>query len=106
LDSLNTAQNQLKQATDNARAAVMQTTNQIQGQVDQASAQIDRFGSGVVQASQVLSESLQPPVPPVMTASATLPNFPPSPPSGSIGDSGATPTVIDPNAQWRKPTPR
>jgi hypothetical protein len=124
LDNITAAQNQLKQATDNARAAVYQTSNQIQGQVNTASAQMDRLGAGVVQASQVLSDSLQDPIPPIVPSATGASSvgapprsyalegsgMPSSPPatstSGSIGDSAPTTTVVDPNAQWRKPTPR
>ncbi len=102
VDQVASAQNQLKQATDSARAAVMQSTQNLQNQVEQASARADKMGAGVVQASQILSESALgalPAVPP-STPGATLPGT-----SGSLSDQGGS-TVIDPNAQWRKPTPR
>jgi hypothetical protein len=102
VDQVAAAQNQLKQATDNARAAVLQSTQQIQSQVEQASARADRFGAGVVQASQVLNEAAQAPPPPPPSISAWTP---PTPASGSLSDQ--EPVVADdPNAQWRKPVPR
>jgi hypothetical protein len=120
VDPVASAQNQLKQATESARAAVMQSSQSLQNQVEQASARVDRMGAGVVQASQILSDSAMgalPPVPP-STPGATSPGAfsapvaipPSSTPSvpgtnGSLSDQGGS-TVIDPNAQWRKPTPR
>ena len=102
VDQVASAQNQLKQATDNARAAVMQSTQSLQNQVEQASARADKMGAGVVQASQILGDA----------ARGTLPSDIPSNSgaggsgiSGSLSDQGGT-TVTDPNAQWRKPTPR
>lgn len=97
VDQVASAQNQLKQATDSARSAVMQSTQNLQNQVEQASARADKMGAGVVQASQILSDSAMgalPPMPP--SASGT---------NGSLSDQGGT-TFTDPNAQWRKPTPR
>lgn len=127
VDNLNNAQNQLQAATNNARNAVFNSTNSINSQVELASARVNRFGEGVVQASQVLSDAARDPipVPPVgpSTSFATSPSglpgtsgyaaptagalpsnsvpstSSPSSSSGRIGD-----TVEDPNASWRKPT--
>jgi hypothetical protein len=128
VDSIASAQSQLKAASDSARNSINQTTNSINSQVELASARLDRFGNGVVQASQVLSDAAMDPspVPPVVpsTSYATSPAGLPgtsgygapstgvglpstsgvpvtSGSSGRIGD-----TVEDPNAQWRKPVPR
>jgi len=128
VNQMTAAQNHLKQATDSARAAVYQSTSQVQGQVDQASAKLDQIGNGVVQAGQVVSDAFQDPPPgfpltpgapsgyalegsgyPGTESSSVAPASAPSnagestapPASGRIGD-----TVEDPNAQWRKPTPR
>lgn len=128
VDSIASAQSQLKAASDSARNSINQTTNSINSQVELASARLDRFSNGVVQASQVLADAAQDPspVPPVVpsTSYATSPAGLPgtsgygapstggglpstsgvpvtSGSSGRIGD-----TVEDSNAQWRKPVPR
>lgn len=105
VNQVTSAQNQLKQATDSARSAVLQSTQQIQSQVEQASARVNLLGDGVVQASQVLDDAMRGPV------SASLPSAPPAPPSGAEGASGslsdrAMATADESNAQWRKPLPR
>jgi hypothetical protein len=82
VDQVAAAQNQLKQATDNARSAVFQSTQTIQSQVEQAASRADRLGSGVVQASQILTDAAQAPT----TIDAT--------------------TTIDASLPWRTPQPR
>ncbi len=101
VDQVASAQNQLKQATDNARAAVMQTTQSFQSQVEQAGARADKLGAGVVQASKILNDAATGalPTPPVVTP-GTLGS-----PSGSLSDRDGG-IATDPNAQWRKPVPR
>lgn len=115
--------------------AINKSSNAINSSVQQASARIDRLGQGVAQASEVLSAAVQDPLPmpPVVSGSspspagtalsvpgpslAPLPALPSSlpsaqpavysPSSGSPSSPGSlSDTVVDPNAQWRKPTPR
>jgi hypothetical protein len=105
IDPVVAAQNQLKQATDSARAAVMQSTQSIQSQVEQASARADRVGAGVVQASQILNDAALGALPPVPPGSPGLVTPNASGVSGSMSDQ-STEIATDPNAQWRKPTPR
>lgn len=109
VDQVAAAQNQLKQATDSARAAVMQSTQNLQSQVDQASARADKMGAGVVQASQILSDAAMgslPPIPPAMPAASgtTGSSLPAQSPPGLPGASGSLADEGSP--QWRKPTPR
>ncbi|MEI6524806.1 MAG: hypothetical protein WCP62_02185 [Planctomycetota bacterium] len=92
-DAVASAQNELKLATDNARAAIEKSANSVNSTVSQAGATLDRVGSGVVQATGILESSLYDPAPVPSTISGS---------SGSITD---TPTE-DPNSQWRKPIPR
>ena len=103
------AQNDLRIATDNARMAIEKSANSINSGVSQAGARIDRVGSGVVQASEILESSFQDPVPfpPMAVPPATsLPStLLPAASSGSIGDSTGEPSV-EGNSQWRKPIPR
>ena len=130
VDGIAAAENQVFGVTQNVTNALQQSsnainksTNAINSSVQQASARIDRAGQGVAQASEVLTAAVQDPLPlppvvsgntpaPVVSASsvsvpssaatpsaATPSAAPPS--SGSLSD-----TVVDPNAQWRKPTPR
>lgn len=98
------AQAQLQSVTDNTRTRVQQTAGQINSSVEQASARIDRFGNGVVQASNILSEAAQPvnyaadySMP--QTAPAAPGSTAPSTSSGRISDGSA-----DPNAAWRRPS--
>jgi len=92
-DAVASAQNELKLATDNARAAIEKSANSVNSTVSQAGATLDRVGSGVVQATGILESSLYDPAPVPSTISGS---------SGSITD---TPNE-DPNSQWRKPIPR
>lgn len=106
VDQVASAQNQLKQATDSARAAVFDSTQNIQNQVDQAASRADRISAGVVQASQVLSDAAVGPLPaggsvPVSASSQITDSVP----SGSLSDQAPAPP-IESNPQWRKPTPR
>jgi hypothetical protein len=105
VDPVASAQNQLKQATDSARAAVMQSTQSIQNQVEQAGARADRIGAGVVQASQILNDAAHGTLPPVPPGSPGFASPNAAGMSGSVSDRD-TETAADPNAQWRKPTPR
>jgi hypothetical protein len=120
VDNIVAAESQFKAATDNARNAVVQSTNSINSQVELASARLNRLGDGVVQASQVLSDAARDPipVPPVTpsTSFATSPTGLPgtsgyaAPPTGSLPSTSSNgrigDTVEDPNAAWRKPAPR
>ncbi|MBM3963523.1 MAG: hypothetical protein FJ308_00420 [Planctomycetes bacterium] len=113
-DGIAAAENQVLGVTQNVTNALQQSsnainksTNAINSSVQQASARIDRLGQGVAQASEVLTATVQDPLPlpPVVSGSIPAPVVSPSntapSSSGSLSD-----TVIDPNAQWRKPTPR
>lgn len=113
-DAVAAAQNDLRIATDNARMAIEKSANSINSGVSQAGARIDRVGSGVVQASEILESSFKDPipfppiaVPPSTSLPATsLPATPlPAASSGSIGDSTGEPSA-EGNSQWRKPIPR
>jgi hypothetical protein len=99
VDQVAAAQNQLKQATDEARAAVIQSTQNLQGQVEQAATRADRIGAGVVQASQVLSDAATGPL-----SSGPLSSGSSAP--ASSGSSAPPAIATDPNAQWRTPRPR
>jgi len=118
-DAVASAQNELRMATDSARSAIEKSANTVNSTVNQASARLDRVGSGVVQATGILESSIKDPIPlppPVTGFSAAAGSPPPGfsglPPttapnassqsSGTISDSSKE----DPNAQWRKPTPR
>lgn len=90
------AQAQLQSVTDNTRNAVQQTAGQINSRVEQASARIDRFGNGVVQASNILSEAAQPAN---YTADVSMPPTSTPTAAGRISDVPA-----DPNAAWRRPS--
>lgn len=119
------AENQVLGVTQNVTNALQQSsnainksTNAINSSVQQASARIDRLGQGVAQASEVLTAAVQDPLPlpPVVSGSIPAPVISPSniPTPSSAAPSNTAPsssgslsdTVIDPNAQWRKPTPR
>jgi|694.fasta_scaffold09924_6 hypothetical protein len=125
LDPLNEAQNQLKLASDNARQAVSRSAQSINNGVVQASGTIQSaFGDALPLPPVVMSASGSRPatgsfapdpsgIPgtggyassPQSNASGAASN---PPTSGSIGDSAAGDPAaqLDPNAQWRKPTPR
>lgn len=103
VDQVASAQNQLKQATDSARAAVMQTTQSFQSQVEQAGARADKLGAGVVQASQILNDAATGALPAPSVVSPAIPGSPSTGGSHSDRDGGI---ATDPNAQWRKPVPR
>ncbi|MFN7627015.1 MAG: hypothetical protein ACK5PZ_09310 [Pirellula sp.] len=124
-DGIAAAENQVVGVTQNVTNALQQSsnainksTNAINSSVQQASARLDRLGQGVAQASEVLTAAVQDPLPlpPVVSASIPAPvvsasNVPA--PSSAVPSSAAPPssgslsdTVVDPNAQWRKPTPR
>lgn len=120
-DAVASAQNELRMATDGARSAIEKSANSVNSTVSQASARLDRVGSGVVQATGILESSLKDPIPlpPPVTGFATpvgspAPDFsglPPTTAPVSSAQSGASGTIgdaskEDPNAQWRKPTPR
>lgn len=125
VDGIAAAENQVLGVTQNVTNALQQSskainnsTNAINSSVQQASARLDRLGQGVAQASEVLTAAVQDPLPlpPVVSGSSPAPvvsasNIPA--PSSSAPSSSAPPssgslsdTVVDPNAQWRKPTPR
>jgi len=97
------AQNDLRIATDNARSAIEKSANSITSGVSQAGAQIDRVGTGVVQASQVLEASFQEPVP--LPPSSLPPGSLPPASTGSINDLTSEPSA-EANSPWRKPVPR
>ena len=84
-DGVAAAQNELKLASDSARAAVERSTNAINSGVYQAGARLDRIGSGVVQATGILESSISGPLP--TGASGSLSDMP--------KDAG--------DLQWRKP---
>jgi len=115
--------------------AINKSSNAINSSVQQASARIDRLGQGVAQASEVLTAAVQDPLPmppvvsgpspspagtalsvpgpsmaPLPAPPSSLPSAQPavySPSSGSPSSPvSLSDTVVDPNAQWRKPTPR
>ena len=89
-DAVAAAQNDLRLATENARAAVEKSANSVNDGVSQAGARLDRIGSGIVQATGIVESSLKDPIP-----------LPPAS-SGSLSDAPQE----DPNSQWRKPIPR
>lgn len=110
-DAVAAAQNELRLATENARAAIEKSANSVNTTVTQAGARLDRVGSGVVQATGILESSLMDPIPMPSGGPAPVgsqvPGLPmstgsPSSSSGSISDLPDT----DTNAQWRKPTVR
>ncbi len=109
--SITNAQNQLQNATINTRNTVQQGADQLNNRVEQASARIDRFSQGVVQASQILSEAATLPVTPNTTGVYADRSFAPSaegiPGTNGYGATGASysvpVTTNDPNAQWRSP---
>lgn len=106
VDQVASAQNQLKQATDSARAAVFESTQNIQSQVDQAANRADRISTGVVQASQVLSDAALGPVSSGGSGPASASSqITDSVSNGSLSDQAPAPP-IESNPQWRKPTPR
>ncbi|MEK0425989.1 MAG: hypothetical protein RJB11_2080 [Planctomycetota bacterium] len=89
-DAVAAAQNDLRLATESARAAVEKSANSVNDGVSQAGARLDRIGSGIVQATGIVESSLKDPIP-----------LPPAS-SGSLTDAPQE----DPNSQWRKPIPR
>ncbi|MFM8571578.1 MAG: hypothetical protein ACKOAU_08280, partial [Pirellula sp.] len=93
-DAVASAQNELRMATENARAAIEKTTSSVNSAVYQAGARVDRVGSGVVQATEIIESSLQDPIPQFQA-----PNSPAS--TAGVGEVGE-----DPNSPWRKPIPR
>jgi len=97
------AQNDLRIATDNARSAIEKSADSLTSGVSQAGAQIDRVGTGVVQASQVLESSFQEPVP--LPPSSLPPSSLPPTSTGSINDLMSEPSA-EANSPWRKPVPR
>ncbi len=107
IDKFTNAQSQLLSASNNARNSVTRAADGINSSVEQASARVDRFGQGVVQASAILSEAANTPT---VSAAAERTNLNYSGKeqtpitdsiSGRIGDS-------DPNesAIWRTPVRR
>ena len=107
IDKFSNAPSQLLNASNNLRNSVNRTADGFNSSVEQASARVDRFGQGVVQASAILSEAANTPT---VSAAAerTNINYPGNEQtpitesiSGRIGDS-------DPNesANWRTPVRR
>lgn len=104
VNSISQAESQLLNATNNARTTVNRTADAVNSRVEQASARVDRFGQGVVQASNIIAEAAT--APPTFT-NANDPNLAselspqiemPNSTSGRIGDSDASGA-----ATWRTP---
>lgn len=99
LSSLHQAQSQLNSATSQARDTINQSAENLNASVSSATQRIDRLGQGVIQASAILSdaakESIGSGVAPTTTSPANTP----------VGPEEETAT-LDPNAAWRRPTPR
>jgi hypothetical protein len=105
VNSISQAESQLLNLTNNARNTVTRTADTVNSRVEQASARVDRFGQGVVQASNILSEAATAPI----VSSPSLPDdsdlntqveLPASsvPPSGRVSDNT--------DASWRAPIRR
>ncbi len=106
VDRISNAQSQLLNASNNARNSVNRAADGINSSVEQASARVDRFGQGVVQASAILSEAATTPVVgntsernSTFSGGEQAPNTSIS--SGRIGDSDQSE-----NANWRTPVRR
>ena len=106
LSGLQNAQSQFRTATNQAFDRVNRASVSAQGQVEQASARIDRIGEGVSQASAIVSDSLTAPIengvyipPNPSLPSTNPPSLGKTGSSGTIGDSlpSAAPT-------WRAPS--
>ena len=86
LSSVNRIQSRIQDTSNQVRDGVVRTTDALNSRVEQASAKVNRFGEGVVQAGAILSESLE-----------DARNIP----APIVSSSGV---VQDPNATWRNPT--
>ena len=106
LSGLQNAQSQFRTATNQAFDRVNRASESAQGQVEQASARIDRIGEGVSQASAIVSDSLTAPIESGVYTPPTpsLPNS--SPPSlGTTGSSGKIGDSLPSTAPaWRAPS--
>lgn len=91
LSSLHQAQSQLNSATNQARNTINKSAESLNASVSSATNRIDRLGQGVIQASAILSDA----------AKESIGSGVPS--SEPTEDGAAT---LDPNAAWRRPTPR
>lgn len=106
LSGLQNAQSQFRTATNQAFDRVNRASESAQGQVEQASARIDRIGEGVSQASAIVSDSL---TAPIENGVYTPPNTSlPSSNPPSLGKTGSSGTIGDslPSAApaWRAPS--
>lgn len=91
LSSLHQAQSQLNSATNQARDTINQSAESLNASVTSATSRIDRLGQGVIQASAILNDAAK------ESIGSGVASPEPSP------DGNAT---LDPNAAWRRPTPR
>ncbi len=104
VNGISAAESQFRTATNNALSSVSRATADVNNRVEQASARVDRFGAGVVQASNILSEAAYAPVNGEQNVqNSRSPNTPISPnvfppASGQIGDN--TPSS---DASWTTP---
>lgn len=106
-DGFSNAQSQLLTASNNARNSVNRAVDGINTSVEQASARVDRFGQGVVQAGAILSEAANTPIVSAATERTKM-NYSGNEQapiidsiSGRIGDSNPNESAI-----WRTPVPR
>jgi hypothetical protein len=91
LSSVNRIQSRIQDTSNQVRDGVVRTTDTLNSRVEQASAKVNRIGEGVVQAGNILSESME-----------EANNIPaPTTPAPIVSSSGV---VQDPNASWRNPT--
>ncbi|MEQ1825970.1 MAG: hypothetical protein ABL921_08475 [Pirellula sp.] len=96
VSGISAAQSQLRTATNNALNTVNRTAQDVNSTVENATARVDRFGEGIVQASAILNDAASAPLLPA--ASDTAPANGVSA-SGRIGDN---PSTSAPSA-WRTP---
>lgn len=99
LSSLHQAQSQLNSVTHQARDTINQSAESLNASVSSATQRIDRLGQGVIQASAILSDAAKDSVGSGVASSNT------SPANTPVGPEEETAT-LDPNAAWRRPTPR
>jgi hypothetical protein len=110
LATINQTQSQLQSATNQALDTVYRTADDLNSRMDSASARINRLGQGVVQAGAILSDAASASLSDTNHASLSDTNH------ASLSDTnhaslsdapaaGAS-TASDPNAAWRRPTPR
>ena len=98
VNSINNAQNQFNQATEQARNSVVQTADNLNNRLNTASERIDRFNQGVTQASAIMQDAIQAPAP----VQSVNPPATHSPATHSAVGSGAS-NMSNPNEAWRKP---